>query len=113
MLSKIYRIKKENEFKKIYRFGLKQKASFFIIRYLENNLSYSRFGIVIPAKAIKKAVKRNFFRRQIIETIRLKSDTIKTGYDVVFSLFKAPEVEKEKIKEEILNTFQKAKLLND
>jgi len=71
MLAKKYRLKKDREFKKIYRLGRKIKEDFFVIRYLENNLPYSHFGFVIAKTVIKKATKRNLLKRKISEIIRL------------------------------------------
>ena len=114
MLPRINRLKKERDFKKIYRFGEKKKGTFFVIRYNKNNLPYSRFGIVIPSSVIKKATKRNYFRRRISEAIRLNLNAIKKGQDIAFLVFKAPEIVSVKdFEQEILDLIKKAGLFDD
>lgn len=114
MLAKTNRLKKEKDFKKIYRFGKKKKATFFIIRYLPNKFIDSRFGIVVPTTTTKKAVIRNLIRRKISEIIRLNLGKIKKGYDIIFLVFKLPTKDKYQILEkEILTVFQEIGLYSN
>ena len=46
-----------------------QSAS-FLLKFLDNRLGYNRFGIIISAKAERKSVKRNFWRRRFMERIK-------------------------------------------
>lgn len=48
-----------------------RKSDFFIVKNSENNLPYSRFGVVISSKVDKSAVKRNKIKRAIFDFIRL------------------------------------------
>lgn len=111
MLAKINRLKKEKDFKKIYKFGGKRKGNFFIIRYQQNRLSSSRFGFVMPASVIKKAIKRNLFKRKTSEIIRLNLEKIKSGYDIIILVFRPPTQEEYQfLEKEILSLIKKADL---
>jgi len=82
-LPKKYRLKKKKDFEKIFKEGRFFGSSFLVLKASKNTLSFSRFGIVISRKTIKKAVLRNKIKRQISEAIRLKLREIKPGFDVV------------------------------
>lgn len=62
MLSRNFRLKKETDFRRIYRKGRRIRGYFFDITYLENNKN-TRFGIVVTTKSINKAIKRNSAKR--------------------------------------------------
>ncbi len=83
MLAKEFRLTKEKDFDKIWKKG----RSFFIkemgIKFLTNNLNCSRFGFIIPNKAVKQAVDRNKIKRRLREIIRLKLSLVKKGIDCV------------------------------
>ncbi len=49
-----------------------KRGNFFIVKISPNGLGFSRFGIIISARTIKKAVRRNYLRRMIFDFIRLK-----------------------------------------
>ena len=83
MLSKQNRLTKKKDFEKIWKKGRNFFISEIGIKFLNNNLEYSRFGIIVPNKVIKKAVPRNKLKRQIREIIKLKIGFIKKGIDCV------------------------------
>lgn len=64
MLPLKFRLKKERDFKRVYRRGRRRGGFFFAISYL-NNFALTRFGIVASAKAIKKATRRNLAKRMV------------------------------------------------
>ena len=108
MLAKKYRLKKDREFKKIYRLGRKIKEDFFVIRYLENNLPYSRFGFVIAKTVIKKATKRNLLKRKISEIIRLNQKKIITGRDIVVLIqYQPPDQKSQELAEKLLRLLKR------
>jgi ribonuclease P protein component len=111
MLSKKNRLIREKDFNKIHKFGKFYGEVFLAIKILENNSDISRFGFLVGTKISKKAVKRNLVKRRLRESVRLKLDQIKPGYDVVF-LTKPEIVEKsyDEIDKTVENVFKKSNL---
>ena len=85
-------------------------------RFAENNLKYSRFAFVASFEDKQKkkgrAVLRNLLRRRISEIIRIMSENVKAGLDIVFFIKlknqKAPA--HEDLKEDILYVLSKSHL---
>lgn len=89
MLRKELRLRKDKDFKKVYRQGKKIYGSFFDLAYLRTPKGGPRIGIVISNKVVSSAVKRNknkrIIRGKIKELEIVKSDL---GIDVVVKLKK-------------------------
>jgi ribonuclease P protein component len=83
MLPRKYKLKRDNDFKRVFKQGKYQQKDFIRLRFLKNNLKISRFAFVIGLKISKKATQRNRIRRQLEEIIRLSFDQIKPSFDVV------------------------------
>lgn len=54
--------------------------------YKKNGLTRSRFSVLIPAKAIAKATRRNRVRRILKNALRLNIHTISPGYDIIIMI---------------------------
>lgn len=111
MLPKKFRLAKKKDFEKIHKFGKFSGQDFLAIKTVKNNLNVSRFGFLIGLKISKKATVRNKVKRRLRETIRLRLDKIKPGFDV--AVFARPEiVEKDylEIDKTIDKVFKKARL---
>jgi len=65
MLSSINRLKKNQDFKKIYHKGNKTKGQFFDFFYLKSTEKYTRIGIVINSKIATLATERNKQKRMV------------------------------------------------
>jgi len=83
MLSKKYRLSKKD-----FETAFRKKGGYFQVDFLKakiisNNLGITRFGISCGTQISKKAVLRNKIKRRINESLRLGSEKIKTGYDVL------------------------------
>ncbi|OLS02717.1 ribonuclease P protein component [Tissierella creatinophila] len=82
-MEKKYRIRKNMEFKNIYKVG-KNYWNRNLILYVKNNgLNETRVGYTITKK-IGNAVTRNKIRRRMKEIYRLNFHNIKDGYDLIF-----------------------------
>ena len=62
---KPHRLRKNWEFQEVIAKGKKLTNRYFIIFYNRNKLNNCQFGISIPCKFFKKAVDRNYYKRQI------------------------------------------------
>lgn len=112
-MKKIKTLKKNYEFKNVL-----SKGRFFVGKYViayikKNNKNENYFGIAVSTK-IGKAVKRNRIKRVIRESYRLKKDSIKKGYDIVFLWKKHSNIEDanfKNINEDITRIFDKADMV--
>lgn len=111
MLPKKYRLTKKDDFDEIHRKGRFFGERFIAIKSLKNNLSYPRFGFLVGIKVSKKATVRNRVKRRIRESVRLKLDEIKPGFDII--VLTKPEIankEYSEIDEAIQKIFKKGRL---
>jgi len=109
MLSKGYKLKKENDFKRVFSEGKYYRFGLIGLKILKNNLQENRFACAVGLKVSKKATQRNKIKRRIEEIIRIDLEGIKQGFDIVIMV--SPEIiEKsyDEIKEELVNLFKKA-----
>lgn len=77
-----YRVKSNEDFKKVVQHGHFLKCSSFVAHYLVNNYNYSRIGISTSTK-LGNAVTRNRIRRQIRSMCDALVDFDKTNIDFV------------------------------
>lgn len=77
------RIKKNEEFQKIYAEGKKTFGYYSLIFFKENNSNENRFGFVVSKKT-GNAVCRNRLKRLFREFCGINKLKIKTGYDIIF-----------------------------
>ncbi len=75
-------------FSQIHRDGSSAANSLLVIRFLANDLDYSRFGFII-SKRIGKAAVRNKVKRRLREAVR--SNQVKAGWDALFIARKGSE----------------------
>lgn len=86
----VYRLRKNNEFKLVYRRG-KSLANNLVVIYIYNNRrnktksgdTYNKVGISV-SKKVGNSVVRSRSKRLITESYRLEEENLKTGYDFVF-----------------------------
>ncbi|MFH1230744.1 MAG: ribonuclease P protein component [Planctomycetota bacterium] len=90
-LSKKERVVNDKEFEKVYKEGTIRKNGRVIIRYLPNDLGYSRLGIAVSKKVFRKAVNRNRIRRLIREAFRLNKNQLPKGLDIIISIRITPD----------------------
>ena len=112
MLPRKYKLKKDNDFKKVFKNGKYYQQEFIKLKILKNDLTINRFGFVVGLKISKKAVQRNKIKRQLEEIIRLKLNQIKSGFDIII-LINPEIIEKnyQEIEKILINLLKKAKIL--
>ncbi|MEE8131712.1 MAG: ribonuclease P protein component [Candidatus Paceibacterota bacterium] len=106
MLPKKYRLSIQKFLKNNHQKVVRSK--YFAIKFKSNNLSFSRFGIVISNKVSKSAVKRNKIKRIIFDFFRLKEYylKLKTGKDVLIIVStQVNKLTKVEIERELENVF--------
>src|SRR3989344_8137003 len=101
MLAKKFRLPIQNWLKERKRI-ITRKSDFFIIKRSDNNLSFSRFGLVISKKVSKLAVSRNKIKRIIFDFIRLNKLYEIVGSDIAINVLPpAAKLKKEEIEKEL------------
>lgn len=116
----VYRLKKNNEFRMVYRRG-KSLANDLLVLYIfknrrnidvEANL-YNKVGISV-SKKVGNSVVRSRTKRLITENYRFKLDNLIKGYDFVFvARTKIKDKSFQNIDKAMDNIFKKAGLYND
>ncbi len=85
LLAKENRLRKNSEFRVVYKKGQVYRSRFFILRCLKRNDSgRTRIGIA-PSRRIKKAVERNKMKRRVRELFQ-QQHMIKEGMDLVLNI---------------------------
>ncbi|GAB6179181.1 ribonuclease P protein component [Desulfotomaculum defluvii] len=83
MEEKIVSLKKNSDFRNVYRFGNSAANRYLVLYKLPNKGHGRRFGFSI-SKKVGKAVCRNRIRRILKEICRLHFDRFPDHYDYVF-----------------------------
>lgn len=114
MLPKENRLKKEREFKEVFREGSGVKDGFLFLKFKKNKLDKTKFGFIVSRKVSKKAVVRNKVKRRLREMVRKRLPRIVPGIEGV--LMTRPGIEEKnfaEVEESLDRLFRKAKILND
>lgn len=85
-LSKAERLKKSEDFRRVFSSPLKQSCQGAKLTALSNSLDKLRFGVGL-SKKFGNAVERNRAKRQVREIFRLHKNRIQPGYDLVFLVY--------------------------
>lgn len=76
------RLRKSNEFRRIFSRGKRVSTRYFVIYSLPNRLTHSRIGIQVKAK-IGSAVRRNYIKRMVRETFRKMKHEFRSPVDLI------------------------------
>lgn len=82
LMKKIVSIKKNRDFRILYRRGKSAVDSVLAMYVRKNKRGYGRVGITVSTK-VGKAVVRNRVRRRIREVYRLNRERLRPGYDII------------------------------
>jgi ribonuclease P protein component len=92
-LPKPHRLRRRQDFQKVYQYGKRHQQVHFILRSLRHlpssnteNLPATRFGISVSQKVSKKAVVRNLLKRQVKAALRQLLPQITSGWSVVIGV---------------------------
>ena len=110
MLPEANRLKSNDDFKKIFKYGKISENEFMKIKFLKNFKKHSRFGFIVSNKFARKAVVRNLSRRRLRAAVYFLLENIKPGFDIVIW----PKIALKKISYQILlNNFKNLLIKND
>ena len=79
----INRLKKNEDFRRVYRKKRSMANRLLIIYILENKYEYNRVGFTV-SKKVGKSVIRNRVKRLLRDSYRLNEEKILQGYDIIF-----------------------------
>ena len=112
MLPRENRLKKEEDFKKVFKKGRGFTNDLLVLKVIKNNLDISRFAFVISKKISKKATIRNRIKRRLDNVIRVDLPKIKKGWDGIIIVLPGAEIKDFKeIEEDINQLLEKARLI--
>ncbi len=112
MKEALVRLRKNWEFKRVYRMGRKLSAKNSSMYYHKNGLEVNRFGFSI-SKKVGNSVCRHRIRRLYIESLRRMQKNVKKGYDfVVVARKSASYMDYTGCKNEMEYLIKKARLLD-
>lgn len=86
MFSRKYRIPRE-KLEEIIKQSKSLGSDFFNVKFIENNLDFSRFSVIISKKNCKSSVGRHLLKRRFVSIIREQGNILKTK-DYVFFIKK-------------------------
>ena len=75
-------LKKNDQFREVYKNGRSLANKYLVIYMLENNLEINRLGISV-SKKVGNSVVRHHLARLIRESYRLHEDMFNSGLDIV------------------------------
>lgn len=105
-------LKRNNDFRRIYRRGKHDAGAFVVVYALKNHLEYNRLGLTV-SKSIGKAVIRNRTKRVLREAYRLIEYKLEKGYDFIWvARSRAAFVSPSKIASDISYTAKKLGILS-
>lgn len=112
MLNRKYKLKKNNDFKRVFNKGQYNQQGFLRMKFLKNELDVSRFAFMVGQKIAKKAVARNRIKRHLEEAVRLMCHQIKQGFDIIIMPSSAiAEKNYQEIQDNLLALFKQTGLI--
>ncbi|MBR0399901.1 MAG: ribonuclease P protein component [Mogibacterium sp.] len=78
-----YILRNQKDFVRVYNRGKSKGSRYTVILYRKNNLGFTRIAFV-SSKKVGNSVKRNRARRLMRESYRSFSDSLLSGYDIIF-----------------------------
>ena len=79
----VFSLKKNKELEKVLKKGKRVNSSFLYIKFLKNNLSHPRFGVIVSTKVSKKATERNLVTRRVKEALKTVAKDRDSSFDIV------------------------------
>jgi len=110
-MDKLPVLKKNSEFQRVYSRGKYASSESLVVYYVKRKADTVRIGIT-TSKKVGKSVQRNRMRRLVRENLRLMSDQLAPGMDLVIVVRKAdPDANLHSIGREMRFLFRKLDIL--
>jgi ribonuclease P protein component len=104
-------LKKNYQFKRVYKYGESIANRLIVLYHLENNKSKRRIGYSV-SKKIGKAVTRNRVKRLFREAYRHNNDKLLSGIDMVLIARKPiADASYQQVEKRLVELFNKANLI--
>lgn len=116
MLSKINRIRKDSDFKKIFKLSKPVYGDKIMIRFVPARESLeTRFGFILSNKIEKRATRRNSLKRRLRAIVRNHLSFIRSSIDLAITVKQnfAYPYKTEDIENELISVLKKAGLYNE
>lgn len=85
----LYKLKKTDEFSSVFSFRKRFYGEWLLANVKPNQQPHHRYGLVVPKKIAKLAVRRNYMKRVLRELLRQEPVLAVTGYDIVLQVRKS------------------------
>jgi len=100
------RLKKPNQFKYVFDLPIRSTDRYFTVLARKNKLNFSRLGLAISKKNIKKATDRNKIKRMIRENFRKKQHLLGAIDFVVLTRYQTSDVSMERLQDSLEKHWQ-------
>ncbi len=106
------RLKKERDFQRVFDKGRFVASDLISVKFVGNGTDDTRVGFIVSKKVSKKAVLRNKIKRMLREDIKMKMDSMETGFDIIVIAKKGiSEADRDKVTDDLEKTFKRSKLI--
>ncbi len=112
-MDKRNRLRKNEDFKKVYKYGKNYYNRNLIMYVMKNELENTRIGFTV-SKKVGNSVVRNRVKRRIKEIVRRNLRNIKEGYDIILIPKKnVSEINHKELENAIFHIFKLANVLKN
>lgn len=108
----INRLRKNEDFRKVYQKRKSMANKLLIIYISENGCEFNKVGFTV-SKKVGKSVVRSRVKRLLSESYRLNSEKVVQGYDIIFvARNTCAEATYKEIESALVHLLKKMKLIN-
>lgn len=113
MLPNQNRLRRREDFTKVYAKGDRYRGSYLSLKVLfDSNVTVTQIGIVVSKKVSKLAVTRNRFKRQLRAIFRQLLSQLKNGLQIVVTVTVQSKPSYQEIWDDLTKLLTRAKVLH-